>query len=171
MAQPGDEWVADDETFAGTLARVVRVAENSQVVYAMFQNGSVIRLVASGPTAIQPDDVVLVSDGRWLVVEDDLWHEPRGIGVVRKQLDDSRLLIEAPGGLLVTDQAGDVPAIAGNTVLFSTHEGAVEVLAEPPMRVRDRDDDVDDVSRFDFTATKGELRYADFGGYPGCPVP
>lgn len=158
--------MADDETFAGTLARVVRVAENSEVVYAMFQNGNVIRLVASGPTAIEPDNVVLVGDGRWLVVEDDLWREPRGIGVVRKQLDDSRLLIEAPGGLLVTDQAGDVPVVAGNTVLFSSHEGAVEVLAEPPMRVRDRDDDVDDVSRFDFTAAKDEPRYTDFGGYP-----
>jgi len=108
--------VADDETFAGTLARVVRVAENSQVVYATFQNGNVIRLVASGPTAIEPDDVVLVSDGRWLAVEDDLWHEPRGIGVVRKQLDDSRLLIEAPGGLLVTDQAGKEPDPVSRTV-------------------------------------------------------
>lgn len=165
MAQPGDEWVADDATFAGTLARVVRVAENSEVVYAMYQNGNVIRLVASGPTAIEPDDVVLVGDGRWLVVEDDLWHEPRGIGVVRKQFDNNRLLIEAPGGLLVTDHAGDVPVVAGNTVLFSSHEGAVEVLAELPMRVRDRDDDVDDIGRFDFTAAKGDLKYTDFGGY------
>ena len=165
MAQPGDEWVADDATFAGTLARVVRVAENSEVVYAMFQNGNVIRLVASGSTAIEPDDVVLVGDGRWLVVEDDLWHEPRGIGVVRKQFDNNRLLIEAPGGLLVTDHAGDVPVVAGNTVLFSSHEGAVEVLAELPMRVRDRDDDVDDIGRFDITAAKGDLKYTDFGGY------
>lgn len=159
--------MADDATFGGALARVVRVAENSEVVYAMFQNGNVIRLVASGPTAIEPDDVVLVGDGRWLLVEDDLWHEPRGIGVVRKQLDDNRLLIEAAGGLLVTDRAGDVPVAAGNTVLFSGREGAVEVLAELPMRVRDRDDDVDDISRFDFTAAKGDLKYTDFGGYRG----
>ena len=166
MAQPGDEWAADDATIIGALARVVRVAENSEVIYAMFQNGNVTRLVASGPTAIEPEDIVLVGDGRWLVVEDELWHEPRGIGIVRKQFND-RLLIEAPGGLLVTERVGEVPATVGNTVLFSSREGTVEILAEAPMRAHDRDDDVDDISRFDFTAAKGELKYTDFGGYSG----
>ena len=166
MTQPGDEWAADDATIIGALARVVRVAENSEVIYAMFQNGNVTRLVASGPTAIEPEDIVLVGDGRWLVVEDDLWHEPRGIGIVRKQFND-RLLIEAPGGLLVTERVGEVPPTVGNTVLFSSREGTVEILAEAPMRAHDRDDDVDDISRFDFTAAKGELKYTDFGGYSG----
>lgn len=164
MAKPGDEWVADDATFAGALARVVRVAENSEIVYAMFQNGNIVRLVADGPTLIEADDVVLVGDGRWLVVEDDLWQEPRGVGVVRKKLDD-RLVVEAPGGLLITDQVGDIELAAGNTILYSSHEGAVEVLDESPMRIRDRDEDVDDVTRFEFSASKGDLGYDDFGGY------
>lgn len=166
MVQPGDEWMAADEAFGGALARVIRVAENAEVVYAMFQNGNVVRLVANGPTAIEPDDIVLVGEQRWLAVERDLWHEPRGIGVVRSHLDGGRLVVEAPGGLLVTDRAGAVPAAPGNTVLYSTHEGVVELLDDSPMRVRDRDDDVDDIGRFDFTAKKGDLKYEDFGGYP-----
>lgn len=164
MAQPGDEWEADDATFSGILARVVRVADNSEVVYAMFPNGNIVRLVASGPTLIEPDDVVLVGDSRWLVVESALWSEPRGVGIVRKSLDD-RLLIEAPGGLLMTDHVGDVQVSVGNTVLYSTKEGAVEVIDEQPMRARDHgDDDIDDVSRFEFTDTEGSLTYDDFGG-------
>jgi len=165
MVQPGDAWVADDETFAGSLARVVRVAQNTEVVYAMFQNGNVVRLVADGPTLIAPDDVVLIGDGRWLVVERDLWSEPRGVGVVRKLLDD-RIVVEGPGGLLVTDRLGELKIAAGNTVLYSSHEGAVEVLDELPMRIRDRDDDIDEIERFEFTVAKGSLKYSDFGGYP-----
>lgn len=165
MTEPGDEWVTDDSSLAGSLARVVRVADNSEVVYAMFQNGNLVRLVADGPTLIEPGDVVLIGNERWIRVEDDLWHEPKGVGVVRQLLDDDRLLIEAPGGLMITRQRGSATVAPGNTVSFSVDEGANEVLSDSPLRVRDREDDDDDVSRFDFTLRKDQLTYDDFGGY------
>ncbi len=123
MTEPGDEWVTDDSSLAGSLARVVRVADNSEVVYAMFQNGNLARLVANGPTLIEPGDVVLIGNERWIRVEDDLWHEPKGVGVVRQLLDDDRLLIEAPGGLMITRQRGSATVAPGNTVSFSVDEG------------------------------------------------
>lgn len=164
MAEPGDEWVADDDSFGGALARVVRVADNACVVYAKFANGNAVRLVADAPTLIDVDDVVLVSDDRWVVVERELWQEPRGVGVVRKR-DGDRLVIEGPVGLVVTDQAGAIDVVPGNTVLYSLAEGAVEVLDPNPMRARDRDDDPDDVARFEFTPEKDSLSYRQFGGY------
>lgn len=165
MSKPGDEWEADSETFGGTIAKVVRVAENSEVIYAMFQNGAMARLVATGPTLIEPDDVVLVGDGRWLVVEPELWSEPQGIGVVRKLVGD-RLLVEAPGGLVLTDQVGTVEVSVGNTILFSAKEGAAQVVDESPLRTHDREEEAESIGRFDYSSKKGDLRYEDFGGYP-----
>lgn len=166
MADAGDEWEADDASFTGSLARVTRVAENTRVIYAEYPNGALARLQASGVTDIDPGDVVLIGDGRWRVVEPDLWHEPTGIGIVRSSLEGGRLLIEAPGGLLTTDTLGNVPARPGNTVIYTVRGGATEIISEQPVRVRDATDDTTDISRFDYTNKKGDLRYSDFGGYP-----
>jgi transitional endoplasmic reticulum ATPase len=164
VAELGQEWAADDESFVGALARVVRVSDGTDVVYAQFPNGNLMRLVAEGPTLIEPGDVVLVGDSRWKLVERELWEEPRGIGVVRKVLDD-RLIVESAVGLVLTDQLGDASAEAGNTVAFSTRGGVHEVLSDLPMRVRDREDEVEDLAAFEFSAQAGTLKYSDFGGY------
>jgi len=165
VAELGDEWTADDESFAGSLARVIRVADNTRVVYATFQNGTIVRLVASGPTLIDEGDVVLVGDGRWLVVEPELWVEPRGVGIVRKEAEGS-LVIESPGGLVLTNEVGPAGATAGNTVLYSIAEGALKVIDPSPMRTRDHDDDLDDLNRFQVKRGKSSLSYDEFGGYP-----
>lgn len=165
VAQLGEEWVADDESFGGALARVIRVADNSCVVYATFHNGNIARLVADAPTLIDEGDVVLVGEGRWRVVEPALWIEPQGVGVVRKEVGD-RLVIEAPGGLVITDEIGPLEAAPGNTVLYSIAEGATELIDPLPMRTRDQDDDLDDLTRFEVKRATNPLTYDQFGGYP-----
>lgn len=165
MTQLGEEWAADEPSLLGALARVVRVAENSEVVYARSQNGTLWRLVADGPTGIMSDDVLLVGEGRWIRVEDDLWEESRGVGVVRELLAGGRLLVEAPGGLVVTDAAG-IATIPGYTILYSIREGAVEVLAEHPVRIRDANSDDVGAEKYEIDMGEAGLTYADFGGYP-----
>jgi len=165
MADVGEEWEADDPSLTGHLARVVRVADNTEVIYAQYPTGLLTRLKADGVTDIEVGDVLLVGDDRWRTVERDLWHEPTGIGIVRSSLPGDRLLIEAPGGMLTTEALGDIPTKPGNTILYTIREGATEIIDEAPIRVRDAADDTTDISRFDYTNKKGNLKYADFGGY------
>lgn len=159
---PGEQWESDD-ILGGTLARVTRVADNSVVVFAQYPNGVTVRLVASAPMPLDVGDVVLVGDRRWVAVERELWEEPRGLGVIRRIWSD-RLLIETSGGLTLTEAVGLSDLREGNTVQFSVREGAVELLAEEPIRIRLREDDTDEVSRFK-QPSNSDLGYNDFGGY------
>lgn len=163
MGNPGDFWAAD-EAFGGSLARVKRVSEDAVVIYAEYQNGNLVRLMADEPTDIDVGDILLVNDPAWMVVERDLWRDPRGTGVVRRVWED-RLLIEQPGSFVITDSVGSESLREGNTVEFSVREGAISVLSEDPIRLRDSEDATDDVSRFEYTPNTGELSYDDFGGY------
>lgn len=165
MAQFGERWEGIDSV--GALAKVTWVGRRGRRIFARFQNGNLVRIQLEAAPALQPGDVILVSDdGSWVPVRGDLWNEPTTIGVIRKSLGDDRWVIEAGSGLVVTDQPGDVPAEVGNTVRFSQVTGVVEVVDSAPMRIRLRDDDDgDDVSRFEYSVPSGSLSYEDFGGY------
>ncbi|MBT2476101.1 hypothetical protein J7E68_16345 [Microbacterium sp. ISL-103] len=65
MGNPGDLWAADT-VFGGALARVKRVSDNGVVVYAEFQNGNLVRLLADKPTDIDVGDILLVNDPAWM---------------------------------------------------------------------------------------------------------
>jgi len=153
-----------DLPFAGSLARIVRLDDEAGIVHAEFQNGNVVQLTwGSGDVHI--GTIVVVGERTWRPAPDELWLEPRGIGVVRKRLE-GRLLIEGPGGLVLTEGHGPVFAETNNTVRYSIREGAVELVDEGPLRIRLRDDDIEDLSKFEFSASGRPLSYRDFGGYP-----
>lgn len=166
VAEPGDTWELDGDSFAGTLARVVRVSADADIIHALFPNGNRVKLNVSEPTTVAIDDILLVgNEGRWEVVPADLWMEVRGVGVVRKKLENS-LLVEGAGGLVHTEAAGSIEVNVGNTVLYSAREGAIELIDDEPIRFRDQTDLSDDAHRFEVAAVKGALQYSDFGGYP-----
>lgn len=165
MARLGGDWT-EGERFLGTLAKVVRVDSDSFVLFAQYLNGNIDRLITEDPTTLNPGDILLMAnDGSWLPVERGLWEEPTGIGVVRKHLPGG-LLIETASGLVRTKAVGAANPALGNTVEFSISEGAISLVDELPVRLRDREDDIDDLTPFELTPERGSLTYDDFGGYP-----
>lgn len=109
--------------------------------------------------------VVLVDTGSWEAhkVADDPRPDVKGVGVVREVLDNE-LLIEFPGGLVITPDSG-VDCDRGYTVEAGQRTGVVRVLAEHPLRgTGNGGDDRQDAGRYEVDLSRLEETFDDLGG-------
>lgn len=153
----------------GDLARVRWMSVDRRRVSLEFRNGQTAAMDAagaSGPFAFEVGAVLLVhaSEGKFEILEGDVWPEQSDVGVVRLKRDDFTI-VDVSGRLRLIDSNRLIQYNEGNTVEIKESRGIVQVLSEEPIRFLDFpvvDDAV--IGNFKDKSNRTSLGFDDFGG-------
>lgn len=153
------------ELFAGQAARVLAASAGGDDLHVVFRNGTVGRATLREATSLAVGDIVLIGEQSWERVPADVWTDEVVVAIVRKVFDTD-LLVESSLGLTLIERAG-IDVTVGNTIAYSPGHGALRLLSETPVRIRDFDGDDDNaVAKFRVPTSATGPSFDQFGGYP-----
>ena len=150
---------------AGSLARVVEVADNGHRIYAEYRNGAIVWISNDlDPFEFDVGDVILVTDsGETDPAPESMWPEEKWIGILSQKVDDGFIAVVNGNYRLVNST--DPNYRVGNTVEGRGDNQLIRILNENPVRLPDPGG-VDEATIATFMAPKDEggLDFDDFGG-------
>lgn len=153
----------------GILIKVRSVDHETGTIQGALSNGRAANVPCLHGNLPAVNDIILfgIGNGAWVLASDELWLETNSIGIVRKVLEDSEVLLEDEYRLVLCESAGHTDIAVGNTVEFNSADGIIRVLHPHPIRIREFDPDEEEVlSTYRVDTSNGELEFSDFGGYP-----
>jgi transitional endoplasmic reticulum ATPase len=155
-----------DETFQGTLMKVMLVDPDNYTFHGQVQNGTTIRLASTYDSLPSRGDIVIATSNEWRLAPRDLWLASNSVAVVRSISDDGSVLLEEGIGLKLAKNLQNISLKRNNTVEFNDIDGVVKVISDEPIRIRDRDHGQTDIlEEFLLKPTEDGSTFDDFGGY------
>ncbi|MFF1830737.1 ATP-binding protein [Paenarthrobacter sp. NPDC058040] len=147
----------------GQLVRIRAIIDDPHGAVIEYENGLTGKISTKEPLPYKSGSILLVSGNQASLVPESAWSESTSIAVVRRILDDDRVLIDASGNLKVV--ATRVSVTPGNTVEFAPFSGITKVLSEDPIRTQDTLFGDDAGSKYRLPTGDSSLSFAKFGGY------
>lgn len=164
---PADDFETGEveELFAGQAGKVLAASADGDDLRVLFRNGNIGRVTLRQATSLVVGDVILIGEDRWEQVSADVWTDEVIVAIVRKVFETD-LLVESSLGLTLIGRP-EIEVAAGNTIGYSPGSGAMRLLSETPVRIRDSDGDDDNaVAKFRVPRTEHGPSFDQFGGYP-----
>lgn len=146
--------------------KVIAIDHENRAIRALMTNGSIACITGLDGELPERGNIILLRDVGWETLSTEFWPVANSIAIVKKVLDDGRVLVEIDFSIKGTINPKKINLSAGNTIEFNQTDGVVSLVSEKPVVSKGLSNAQFDMSNKYLVAnTENGLSFDDFGGY------